>query len=111
MRKNIISKKTILLAILTLFPALAIAADSGIGTVASNLLTPVEIVSSFMSSASLALGISALFASFVKYMQHRVNPLAHPIGTVFLLLVIGIILVCLPMIYKLTESGIPFSIH
>jgi hypothetical protein len=59
---------------------------------------------------SIVIGLTCLFAAFVRYMQHRVNPLAHPIGTVVTLLILGLLLLVLPLVYKLTESGVPGSI-
>lgn len=82
----------------------------GLGDLASNLLEPIAIVAALLTSASIIIGFTCLFASFVRYMQHRKNPLAHPIGTVVWLLIIGLVLFCLPLVYKLTESGIPIHL-
>lgn len=84
--------------------------STGLGSVAANLMEPVEIVAGFLSGASIIVGMTCLFAGFVRYMQHRVNPLAHPISTVITLVILGILLLLLPLIYKFTESGIPFSL-
>lgn len=82
----------------------------GLGDLAGNLMEPVSIVSGFLSGMSIIIGLTCLFGSFVRYMQYRVNPLANPIGTVITLLVLGLLLLLLPLIYKLTESGVPFSL-
>lgn len=82
----------------------------GLGQVASNMLEPVTIASSFLSGISIVIGMTCLFSAFLRYMQHRINPLAQPISTVFLLVVLGVILLALPLVYRLTESGIPFSL-
>lgn len=111
MLKNLLQQKFLWLIGLAVLPLRAIAEQAGLGVVADNLMTPVSIVSNFMYSASLVIGITALFASFLKYMQHRVNPLAHPMGTVVLLLLLGVVLICLPLISHLTESGIPIGLH
>lgn len=87
----------------------AFSAPTGAGAVAGNLMEPVEIVSAFVSTASIILGGSFLFASVIKYSQHRINPLAVPISTVVFLVVAGIVLVVLPLAYKLTESGVHLS--
>ena len=84
--------------------------SEGLGEVADNLMQPVSIVSGFLSGMAIVIGMACLFGSFVRYMQYRVNPLANPISTVITLLVLGILLLLLPLIYKLTESGIPFSL-
>ncbi len=83
----------------------------GIGDIAGNMMTAVVVVSQFLTGGSLVIGIICLLASFIRYLEHRSNPLAHPISTVIMLFVIGVALILLPFIYMLTESGIPFSPH
>jgi hypothetical protein len=90
-----------------LLPISGLAADYGLGAVADNLMQPVQLATNFIAIMSTVVGISCLFASFIKYTQHRINPLAVPISVVVLLLLMGIILLSLPLIYKLSESGIP----
>jgi hypothetical protein len=93
-------------------PSLA-GADSGegIGAIAGQLMEPVQILSNFVGNGSIIVGVSCLFAAFMRYMQHRVNPLAFPIGSVWVLLILGVVLVCLPFTYLLTGAGIPFPAH
>lgn len=87
-----------------------ITANEGIGGVAENLMLSVNVLGDFFSSAAMVIGICFLFASLVKYKQHRDNPLFVPISTVVVLFILGLLLVLLPLLYKLTESGIPFSL-
>ena len=89
--------------------ASAVDTAGGFGGVADNLMVPVEVLSSIMSGASIVIGLTCLFGALIRYMQYRVNPLANPISTVITLLVLGIVLLCLPLIYKFTDSGIPSS--
>lgn len=90
-------------------PTLAASSDIvGIGRIAENILQPVNIVSDFICTASMIVGICSLFGAFLKYMQHRVNPLVAPMSTIVILLVIGIVLTCLPFVYLLTENRIPY---
>lgn len=90
------------------FPIVVLAANStvGIGHMAEGLLEPANVLSDFMSTASLILGASFIFASFSRYMQHRKNPLAFPISTVIMLLILGVMLVCLPIAVKFGMSNI-----
>jgi len=81
-----------------------------LGAVANNLLEPVEIASSFLSGISFILGVTSLFSAFLRYKHHRNNPLAYPISTIVLLFFLGSVLLLLPLTYKLTESGVPFSL-
>jgi len=83
--------------------------EAGLTNVVDNLMVPITLAVGFMSTASLIVGMTCVFASFVRYRQHRSNPLAHPIGTVLALLGAGLVLLFLPLIYRLTESGVsPF---
>ena len=87
----------------------ATTAPAGFGQVADNVLEPIIIGVSFLSGISFVLGLTCLFSAFLRYMQHRVNPLAFPLSTIIVLTILGVFLVLLPWVYKLTDSGIPFS--
>lgn len=104
-------KKMVLFFLLSI-PGLVLADEqlAGIGKVALNILEPVNIVSNFVCSASIIIGVCALFGALLRYMQHRVNPLMSPLSTIFVLLAVGIVLVCIPFVYILTEHGIPFNL-
>ena len=78
----------------------------GLGGFADSLMQPVHVISDFLSSMAVIIGMTCIFASFVRYMQHRVNPLAHPIGTVITVLILGILLVLLPLLNKLMDGGL-----
>ena len=104
--------KTFTLLFLLLLPALAISSDeiTGIGKMAENILLPINIVSDFLCTASIIVGCCALFGAAMKYLQYRVNPLIAPLSTIIILLIVGVMLLCLPFVYKLTENGIPYSL-
>lgn len=106
MKRILLFLTTILLATISIASAPKV---SGAGIVAHNLMEPVTILSNFIGSMSIVVGLTAVFASFLRYMQYRVNPLASPLSTVLLLLILGIVLLVLPLIYKLTSSGIPIA--
>lgn len=91
-------------------PVAAETLKTGLGGVANNLMSPVNVLSNFIGSACLLLGIVFIFASIVKYIEHRRSPLMVPISTVLFLLIAGLILLCLPFLSMWTESGIPFWI-
>jgi hypothetical protein len=105
-------KKTLLLAslILTCFVPLVVWADQGFGGVAENLLEPVGLASDFLGSACLILGGSFLFASIIKYVEHRRSPLMVPISTVIFLLVAGLVLILLPFLSALLGYGVPYDL-
>lgn len=84
--------------------------DMALGDVASSIIGPVGILNNFIGSASIVIGLACLFGSFFRYMQYRVNPLASPLSSVILLLVLGLVLLGLPFIYLIIE-GIPFTLY
>jgi hypothetical protein len=81
----------------------------GFGEIATNLQEPVTLLANFIGTAAIVIGSSFIFGAFVKYMRHRINPYEVPISTVVILLIMGILLLCLPLAYKLTESGFPLT--
>ncbi len=108
---NLISMKILLFILLSLLiPSIAIASASSLGEIAENLMEPVTIVSDFIGTASIIVGICSLFGAFLRYMQHRVNPMVAPISTIFLLIAMGLALIGLPFIYLLVEGGIPYHL-
>lgn len=78
----------------------AYAADNtlSMGEFAQQLMTPVGLLGSFISTASLFLGVVCLFSGFLKYLEHRKNPYAAPISSVAWLVVLGILFVGLPIL-------------
>ncbi len=88
---------------------IAFASDVGIGAVAGNITEPIEVVSGFVSIGCLMVGAACLFATVVKYFEHRRSPTRVTISTVIWLFIIGLLLLILPFAYMITENGIPFS--
>ncbi len=90
-------------------PCVALAEFQGnLGDLAHDATDSLTVVSDFVGTVALVLGILALVSSFLRYLQHRVNPLAVPLGGVFLLGVLGCFLIALPFSYLLFGAGIPF---
>jgi len=83
------------------------ASDDSVGAMAANLMEPVVVIANFVNSACIVIGGTFIFSGIIKYMQHRVNPLAVPIGTVVFMFVGGVVLLCLPLAYILSEEGQP----
>lgn len=93
------------------FSALAFAAQPvGLGKVAQNMLEPVGLLGNFVNSACFIIGGSFLFASVIKFVEHRRSPLMVPISTVIFLFLGGLALVILPFAYLLTENGLHLSL-
>lgn len=103
--------KYLALFFLCLLPTLGLAeAPVGFGGVANSMMTPVSILADFVHTACLLIGMGFLFASIVKYFEHRRSPLMVPISTVVFLLIAGALLICLPLLSYFTEGGIPYSL-
>ena len=102
--------------ILYVLPILAFAETShnpdelGAGKVARTMLEPLSVLSDLINTLCFVIGGSFLFASIIKYIEHKRSPLMVPISTVFYLFLIGLILVLLPFISMITESGITYSL-
>jgi hypothetical protein len=95
---------------LCLLPIAAWAeSNPGLGGVAQNLMEPVGFFSDFIQSGCFLIGGSFVFASIIKYFEHRRSPLMVPISTVVFLLIAGIILILLPLLSLITEHGVPYA--
>ena len=70
-------------------------------------MEPVTVGANFINSACIIIGGTFIFSGIIKYLQHRVNPLAVPIGTVVFMFIGGIVLLCLPLAYTLTGDTTP----
>jgi hypothetical protein len=73
----------------------------GLGSMARNIMEPVGLLSDFVTAACLIIGGSFLFASIIKYKEHRRSPLMVPISTVIFLVVAGLALIGLPFMWML----------
>jgi hypothetical protein len=96
--------------ILSCMPVLALAGATGIGGMASNLMDPVTVLADFVHSACILIGGAFLFASIVKYNEHRRSPTMVPISTVWFLLIAGIVLIVIPVVGYLYQYGVPYSL-
>lgn len=87
------------------FPMSLFAAQNpqGIGRVANSIMDPVNVVTDFVHSACLLLGGAFVFASIIKYFEHRRSPTMVTLSTVVFLFLAGILLLCLPLIAYLTR--------
>jgi len=86
---------------LTLVPGLALSAKPvGIGGVANSLMEPVGLATNFLHSGCYLIGAAFIFASFVKYMDHRRSPTMVPISTVIFLIIAGLVLIAIPIFTK-----------
>lgn len=84
---------------LSLVPVLALAQkkDVGFGGVANSLMDPVNLASGFLHGACFLMGGAFLFASIVKYIDHRRSPTMVPMSTVVFLIIGGLVLIAIPI--------------
>jgi hypothetical protein len=78
--------------------ALAQRNNVGVGKVATNMMEPVSVVTDFVNTGCLLLGSAFVFASIVKYFEHRRSPLMVTMTTVVFLFIAGLVLLSLPLI-------------
>lgn len=112
-KKQMKMKKSLIkMMVLYTIPVLVFAAkqSQGLGAVAQNIMEPVSLMSDFVHTACFIIGGSFLFASVIKYVEHRRSPTMVPLGTVVFLVIAGLALILLPFMGRLTESGVPYSL-
>lgn len=89
----------------------ALAAVSGIGSVASNVTRNLEGLAKLITAASYVAGMAFAVGAIVKFKAHKDNPTQIPIGTPIALLFVGAALIFIPTIFKVSgqtlfgESG------
>jgi hypothetical protein len=95
----------IILELLCLSLVTACEAHDGIGQMAENLMEPLGLVLHLIYVACFMAGGGFIFASIIKYMEHRQSPLMVPISLVVTLFFSGMILIFLPFLSYLTGNG------
>lgn len=81
-------------------PLLAAPANVGLGGMASGLMEPVGLATNFLHGGCYIIGSAFLFASFVRYRQHRQSPTHVTLSTVFFFLIAGLVLIAIPIFTK-----------
>lgn len=90
-------------------PSLASRAKSDLptmGAFANNLMAPVDFMADFIEPACFMIGFSFAIASLIKYLDMKKNPEKQQLGTVFFLLIGGIILMLFPVLALFLERGL-----
>ena len=78
------------------------ASGTSLGTMASDVMEPLAILRYMLDAGSVMIGLFLITASFSRYLRHRRNPQESPLGTVIFWLLLGIVLVVLPILYRLS---------
>ena len=104
--------KKCILIYLGLCSAVARGATSrGVGNVARDIVgSPVNFAFNFVSTLCFVIGGAFLFASIVKYIEHRRSPLMVSMSTVVFLFIGGSALIILPLVSIFPESGLRYLV-
>lgn len=73
-------------------------AGASIADVSASAMEPLGIFSDFIYVACFIIGSSFVFASIVKYFEHRRSPLMVPLSTVIFLIIAGLVLLAVPLL-------------
>ena len=76
-----------------------------LGHLAFNIMGPLSLLLNLIYLACFIVGGSLVFASIIKFLEHRQNPLTVSISLVITLFISGIVLLFLPFISYLTGHG------
>ena len=73
------------------------------------MLEPVGLFADFMYAGCILIGGGFVFASIIKYSEHRRSPLMVPISTVILLFISGSLLLLMPFLSYIYSHAVGFS--
>jgi hypothetical protein len=104
-----IGKNILTMILFGIFPMLALAKSVGVGGMATDMMEPVGVMADFLHSACILIGGAFLFASIIKYIEHRRSPTMVPMSTVVFLVIAGAFLLAIPILSYITNNGGLFS--
>lgn len=112
--------KRVILTILGMMAVLvcteALAAISGVGSVAAQVKTNMGDIARLVTAASYVAGMAFAIGAIVKFKAHKDNPTQIPIGTPIALLFVGAALIFIPTVFSVSgqtlfgASGTPAGI-
>src|SRR6478672_2742852 len=82
----------------------AIAAVSGVGSVAAQVTGNVANIARLITAAAYVAGLAFAVGAIVKFKAHKDNPTQIPIGTPIALLFVGAALIFVPSVFKASGS-------
>jgi hypothetical protein len=82
----------------------ALAAVSGIGSVAATATSNLANVAKLITAASYVAGLAFAVGAVVKFKTHKDNPTQVPIGTPIAMLFVGAALIFIPSVFKTTGT-------
>lgn len=87
------------------YAGIAYGYGTGLGDITGNLLGPAQGLGHMMNAVCYVLGLGFLLTGLLQYKYHRENPQQVKISTPIVLVFLGIILIALPFIAMMSESG------
>lgn len=82
----------------------ALAAVSGVGSVAAHVTTNMANIARLITAASYVAGMAFAVGAIVKFKAHKDNPTQIPIGTPIALLFVGAALIFVPTVFKVSGA-------
>lgn len=82
----------------------ALAAISGVGSVATQVTTNVASIAKLITAASYVAGMAFAVGAIVKFKAHKDNPTQITIGQPIALLFVGAALIFMPTVFKVSGS-------
>lgn len=82
----------------------ALAAVSGVGSVAATVTSNLANVAKLITAASYVAGMAFAVGAVVKFKAHKDNPTQIPIGTPIALLFVGAALIFIPTVFKVSGA-------
>lgn len=82
----------------------ALAAVSGVGSVAATVTSNLANVAKLITAASYVAGMAFAVGAVVKFKAHKDNPTQIPIGTPIALLFVGAALIFIPTVFRVSGA-------
>jgi intracellular multiplication protein IcmD len=82
----------------------ALAAVSGVGSVAATVTSNLANVARLITAASYVAGMAFAVGAVVKFKAHKDNPTQIPIGTPIALLFVGAALIFIPTVFRVSGA-------
>lgn len=98
-------KKKVILIFLTLFTVNAYGYGASLGGITGNLIGPATGLGHMMNAVCYVIGLGFLLVGLLQYKYHRENPQQVKISTPIVLVLIGVIMIAVPFIAMMSESG------
>lgn len=82
--------------------SVALAAVSGVGSVAAQVTSNIANIARLITAASYVAGMAFVVGAIVKFKAHKDNPTQIPIGTPIALLFVGAALIFAPTVFRVS---------